>query len=81
MEIKENSTAIDNEQGQSLFVVRETYRIIMPGEQTNGSYDVIDMLAPPGGGPGPHAHKDIQEMFYVVEGEVDFKMEGGNYNR
>src|ERR1035437_8985474 len=79
MEIKENITAIDNERGQSLSVVGDTYRIIMPGEQTNGSYAVIDMLVPPGGRPGPHAHKDIQEMFYVVEGELDFKMEEGNY--
>src|SRR5450432_774130 len=79
MEIKENITTIDNGQGQSLSVVGDTYRIIMAGEQTNESYAVIDMLVPPGGGPGPHAHKDIQEMFYVVEGEVDFKMEGGNY--
>jgi mannose-6-phosphate isomerase-like protein (cupin superfamily) len=79
MEIKENITTIDNEQGQSLSVVGDTYRIIMPGEQTNESYAVIDMLVPPGDGPGPHAHKDIQEMFYVVEGEVDFKMEEGNY--
>jgi len=79
MEIKENITTIDNGQGQSLSVVGDTYRIIIPGEQTNGSYAVIDMLVPPGGGPGPHAHQDIQEMFYVVEGEVDFKMEGGKY--
>jgi hypothetical protein len=32
MEIKENITAIDNGQGQSLSVVEDTYRIIMPGE-------------------------------------------------
>jgi len=79
MEIKENITTVDNGQGQSLSVVGDTYRIIIPGEQANGSYAVIDMLVPPGGGPGPHSHKDIQEMFYVVEGEVEFKMEGGNY--
>jgi quercetin dioxygenase-like cupin family protein len=79
MEVKENITTIDNGQGQSLSVVGDSYRIIMHGEQTNKSYAVIDMLIPPGGGPGPHAHKHFQEMFYVVEGEVDFKMEGGNY--
>lgn len=72
-------TSIDNEQGQSLSVVGDTYRILISGEQTNGNYAVIDMLVPPGGGPGPHAHKDMQEMFYVVEGEIDFKMEGGTY--
>jgi quercetin dioxygenase-like cupin family protein len=72
-------TTIDTEQGQSLSVVGDTYRILISGEQTNGAYAVIDMLVPPGGGPGPHAHKNIQEMFYVVEGEVHFKMEDGSY--
>jgi quercetin dioxygenase-like cupin family protein len=70
-------TTIDNEQGQSISVAGGTYRILISGEQTDGNYAVIDMLIPPGGGPGPHAHKDIQEMFYVVEGEIEFKMEGG----
>ena len=72
-------TTIDSTEGQAISVVGDTYRILVSGEQTNGNYAVIDMLVPPGGGPGPHAHKDIQEMFYVVEGKIDFKMEGGSY--
>ncbi len=72
-------TTVNNDQGQSLSVVGDTYRILISGEQTNGAYAVIDMLVPPSGGPGPHAHKDMQEMFYVVEGEIEFKMEGGSY--
>lgn len=79
MSINKSVTTVDNEQGQSLSIVGDTYRILISGEQTNGSYAVIDMLVPPGGGPGPHAHKDIQEMFYVVEGEIEFKMESGSY--
>jgi quercetin dioxygenase-like cupin family protein len=79
MTINQTITTIDNEQGQSLSVVGDSYRILISGEQTDGNYAVIDMLVPPGGGPGPHAHKDFQEMFYIVEGEIDFKMEGGNY--
>ena len=79
MTINKTITTIGNEQGQSLSVVGDTYRILISGELTDGNYAVIDMLVPPGGGPGPHAHKDIQEMFYIVEGEIDFKMKGGNY--
>jgi quercetin dioxygenase-like cupin family protein len=75
-----NISTIDNGQGQSLSVVGDSYRILISGKQTGGNYAVIDMLVPPGGGPGPHAHKDMQEMFYVVEGEIEFKMEGGKYN-
>lgn len=79
MDTNENISTIDNEQGQTLSVLGDPYRILISGKQTNGNYAVIDMLIQPGGGPVPHAHKDIQEMFYVVEGEVEFKMEGGKY--
>lgn len=70
-------TVTGDGQGQSLSIAGNSYRILISGAQTGGSYAVIDMLVPPGGGPGPHAHKDIQEMFYVADGEVEFSMEGG----
>lgn len=79
MIVNKTITTVDNKQGQSVSVVGDTYRVVISGEQTNGKYAVIDMLVPPGGGPGPHAHKNFQEMFYVVDGEVDFKMESGGY--
>lgn len=79
MAANNNITAIDNGQGESLSIVGDSYRILISGEQTGGNYAVIDMLVPPGGGPGPHAHKNFQEMFYVTEGEIEFKMEGGKY--
>ena len=79
MTTKTDITTLGDAQGQSISVVGDTYRILISREQTNGSYAVIDMLVPPGGGPGPHAHKDIQEMFYVIDGEIIFKKEGGSF--
>ena len=70
---------VNEDQGQSFSVVGDAYRIIISGKQTEGAYAVIDMLVPPGGGPGPHAHADIQELFYVVDGEIEFKTEAGKY--
>lgn len=70
---------IDETQGQTLSVVGDTYRIIIPGQQTGGEFAVIDMLVPPGGGPGPHAHAGIEESFYVVNGEIEFKTEQGRH--
>lgn len=72
-------TTVNEDQGESLSVVGDAYRIIISGKQTEGAYAVIDMLVPPGGGPGPHAHADIQELFYVIEGEIEFKTEAGKY--
>ena len=66
-------TTVTAQEGVVLSVVGDTYRLIITGEQTGGAYAAIDMLIPPQGGPGPHAHADFQESFYVLEGEVEVK--------
>ena len=51
-----------------------TYTILISGEQTGGRYTLIDMLVP-AGGPPPHRH-DFEEMFYILEGELDVTFRG-----
>lgn len=51
-----------------------TYTIMISGEQTGGAYTLIDMLVP-AGGPPPHRH-DFEEMFYILEGELDVTFRG-----
>jgi len=65
--------------GKNLSVVGDTYRILVAGKETNGAFATIDMLIPPDGGPGPHAHPDFEETFYVIDGEVEVKSEAGTY--
>ncbi len=77
MSEKNSISILDATEGQSFSIAGGSYRILISGEQTDGSYAVIEMLVPPGGGPNPHAHAEIQETFYVVEGEVEFKTEEG----
>jgi quercetin dioxygenase-like cupin family protein len=76
---EKNITTVEDKAGQSISVVGDTYRTIISGGQTGGKYAVIDMLIPPGGGPGPHSHADMLESFYVLDGEINFKSEAGNY--
>ena len=64
---------IGAQEGQNLSVVGDTYRILVTGKQTGNAFATIDMLIPPGGGPGPHAHPDFEETFYVIDGEVEVK--------
>ncbi len=66
-------------EGTALSVVGDSYRIVMSGRETGGAYAVIEMLVPPGGGPGPHAHAGFQESFHVLDGEVEIKTEAGKY--
>jgi quercetin dioxygenase-like cupin family protein len=52
-----------------------TYTILMSGEDTGGRYSLIDMLVPPGGGPPPHRH-DFEEMFTILDGEIELTFRG-----
>jgi quercetin dioxygenase-like cupin family protein len=53
----------------------DTYTILLTGEDTAGRYCLIDMLVPPGGGPPPHRH-DFEEMFAVLDGEIEITFRG-----
>jgi quercetin dioxygenase-like cupin family protein len=56
-------------------VVGDTYTILLTGQDTAGRYTLIDMHVPPGGGPPPHRH-DFEEMFTVLEGEIELTFRG-----
>ena len=70
---------LDPQAGPVVSVVGDTYRTVVSGEQTDQAYAIIDMLVPPGGGPGPHAHAAIQESFYMIDGEVVVRSETQTY--
>ncbi len=53
-----------------LGVVGDTYTVLISGQDTAGRYTLIDMYVPPGGGPPPHRH-DFEEMFSVLDGEIE----------
>ncbi len=53
----------------------DNYAILITGKQTNGQYCLIDMRVPDGGGPPPHRH-DFEEMFTILEGEIEFTFRG-----
>jgi quercetin dioxygenase-like cupin family protein len=72
-------TFVGSEDGPGIAMAGNSYRVVISGRQTDGKYALIDMLVPPGGGPVPHAHPDVQESFYVVDGEVEVKSEAGSY--
>jgi quercetin dioxygenase-like cupin family protein len=56
-------------------LVGDTYTILVAGKDTAGRYCLIDMHIPPGGGPPPHRH-DFEEMFYVLDGEIEAAFRG-----
>lgn len=65
----------DDPQARHISVVGDSYTILVSGDQTDGHYCLIDMLIPDGSGPPPHRH-DFEEMFSLLEGELEFTFRG-----
>ena len=65
----------DDPKLRHLSIAGGIYTILVTGEQTAGRYCLIDMLVPPGGGPPPHRH-DFEEMFTILEGEIELTFRG-----
>jgi quercetin dioxygenase-like cupin family protein len=65
----------DGGQLRRVAVAGGVYTILLTGEDTAGRYCLIDMHIPPGGGPPPHRH-DFEEMFSVLEGEIEATFRG-----
>ncbi len=72
-DLSRNLTVARPDQDQHLphlGLVGDTYTILVAGSDTDGKYTLIDMHVPPGGGPPPHRH-NFEEMFTVLDGEVE----------
>lgn len=65
----------DDPKARHVSVVGGTYTILLSAAETGGRYCLIDMYVPPGGGPPPHRH-DFEEMFTVLEGEIELTFRG-----
>ncbi|MGI4742152.1 MAG: hypothetical protein ACRYG7_43900 [Janthinobacterium lividum] len=61
------------EAGEHLAIAGGTYRVLLSSAQSGGTCALIEMLIPPGSGPGPPAHTGFQELFYVVACEIVVK--------
>jgi len=65
----------DDPAARHVSVAGGTYTVLVSGEQSGGRYALIDMLVPAGGGPPPHRH-DFEEMFTILEGEIELTFRG-----
>ena len=63
-------------EGRTLSAFGETFVILLDGKQTGERFTAFLSISPPGGGPGPHYHEREDEWFYIVEGRVNFFLDG-----
>lgn len=63
--------------GESVWLVGDLIEVKLSAEYTGGAYSMIEETSPPGGGPPPHLHRNEDEAFCVLEGEVEFLLGEG----
>ena len=67
--------ALNHAQSPAYWQVDILWTILASGEQTGGSYALMEELCPKDSGPPPHYH-DQDEGFYIIEGEITFVADG-----
>jgi quercetin dioxygenase-like cupin family protein len=71
-----NVRLVSNGQGKRLNVLGDSQRILLTGEDTAGNYALVENYNSPGVSIPLHLHRNEDETFYVVAGEVDFQING-----
>lgn len=54
----------------------DRYRFLAVRNETDGCYGLWEAIVPPGGGPPPHLHRQEEEGFYIIEGQVTVHVDG-----
>lgn len=65
-----NSKILAPDQGTKLQILQDSVRILTQGEQTQGAYEVFELVGPRHSGPPPHDHP-WSESYCILEGEVE----------
>jgi mannose-6-phosphate isomerase-like protein (cupin superfamily) len=71
------ATQVASGEGKTLWVLGDLYEFKATGEDTGGKFALWETTTPPGNpGPPPHIHHNEDEVFYILEGELELTVEG-----
>ena len=69
-----NSKIIRNNEGKKINVIGDNMTVKLTGTDTSGQFGLIEENNDPGVGIPLHVHKNEDEIFKVIEGEVEFEL-------
>lgn len=67
----QNPKIVKNNEGKKLNVLGDNQNIKLTGKDTNGQYTLIEQNNDPGIGIPPHIHENEDEVFQVLDGQVE----------
>ena len=62
----------DKKDGVYVSSMRNLYRLVVSGSETQGSFSVMESIVQPGEGGGHHIHNNEHESFLVTQGVMTF---------
>ncbi len=68
---------LDRETSPAMWLVGTLWLFLATDAQTNSRSSFIEQVMPGGLGPPAHRHPLGVEGFYVLDGTVDFRIDGG----
>ncbi len=69
--------ALGSEDGETFWGFGSLITIKASAEQTGGRFSLIELLSPGGVATPLHVHREDDETFYVVDGELTFYLDDG----
>ncbi len=63
-------------EGRALSVLGEQIVCKLDGERGAGAWSLFEVTTGPGSGPPPHRHDGWVEAHYILEGEIEFMVDG-----
>lgn len=71
MSFGEQGYALGNGEGESLWFFNTLMTVKAGGSDTKDAFTLIEVEVPVGQGPPPHIHRNEEEGFYILDGEVE----------
>jgi quercetin dioxygenase-like cupin family protein len=65
--------------GDAYWILGHRLTFKLGPEQTGGAFTLAETRVIRGGGPPPHLHRQEEELFYVIEGDVEFEVSGRSH--
>lgn len=67
---------VNAHEGKRLNVLGDNMTVKLTGADTNGAFIMVEQDNPPGTGIPMHVHENEDELFKILEGEMEFTVDG-----